>query len=86
LPLRSAWIITGLRNYSHTKGKNDIMKAPVIPFLIFIALLLSSCSIKRHLPKGALLFDGSQATVKKTPDNPKKAKPIKKNKMIFGYP
>jgi outer membrane protein assembly factor BamA len=73
-----------------------MMKTPIISLVVPIALLLSSCSVKRHLPKGVLLFYGSQVTVKKTPDNPKKAKPIKKaledmatpkkNRTIFGYP
>ena len=63
---------------------------------IFIAVLgLSSCSIRKHLPKETYLYNGATINIKKTDDNPKKTRPVKKelskitfpkkNKMILGY-
>ncbi len=61
-----------------------------------LLLVISSCSVRKHLPKGTYLYNGSTVKVNKTADNPVRTKTIRhalheasfptKNKMIFGYP
>ena len=68
-------------------------------YLIGLGIFLmatTSCSVRKHLPKGTYLYNGSKVAVTKTPDNPVGTKTItkqlkaltfpKKNKMILGYP
>ena len=60
-----------------------------------VLLLVTSCSVKKHLPEGTYLYKGADITVTKTPDNDK-GKGVKKqlkrvvaprpNKTIFGFP
>ena len=63
----------------------------------FLLLLigLSSCSIRKHLPKDTYLYNGANVTIKKAADNKEKSRPVKKaltkitfpkkNKMILGH-
>lgn len=67
-------------------------------YIIFLlcCLAISSCAIRKHIPEGDHLYNGATVTIKKTPDNEKKSRPVKKsltgialpkrNKMILGYP
>ncbi len=67
------------------------------PFLGIIALLFfSACSIKKHLPEGTYLYNGTTVNVEKINGFQEKTKPIAqelvsisappKNKMILGFP
>ena len=65
-------------------------------WMLILVFGVSSCSIRKHLPKDTYLYNGAAINIKKTADNPKKTKPVKKelskisfpkkNKMILGHP
>ena len=64
-------------------------------WMLIVVLGATSCSIRKHLPKETYLYNGPTVNIKKTADNPKKTRPVKKelskitfpkkNKMILGY-
>jgi outer membrane protein insertion porin family len=59
-------------------------------------LFITSCAIKKHLPEGTLLYNGTKVTIEKVEDFKGKSKSIsktleaiaapRKNKMILGFP
>ena len=67
-------------------------------FLYFLlcTLLVSSCAVKKHLPKDSFLYNGATVKIKNTPDHTTATKSLRKtlkastfpakNKMILGYP
>ncbi len=64
-------------------------------WVFMLVLGASSCSIRKHLPKETYLYNGPTIDIKKTANNPKKTRPVrkelskisfpKKNKMILGH-
>ena len=63
--------------------------------IILLILLISSCSVRKHLPKNTYLYNGASVKVNKASDNPVSAKKMRKtltgltfpdkNSMILGY-
>lgn len=65
-------------------------------WVLLLLVVFSSCAIRKHIPEGNYLYGGPEVTVKRTPDNKVKTRPVKKaltaitfpkrNRMILGYP
>ena len=63
---------------------------------LLLLVTFSSCTIRKHIPTGNYLYGGPQVSVKRTPGNTVKTRPVKKaltvitfpkrNRMILGYP
>lgn len=72
------------------------MNKLTVLYIFFSLVLLSSCAVKKHLPKDSFLYIGASVKINNTPDHKTASKPLRKilkestfpqkNKLILGYP